>query len=82
MGTGRGQSVLEIIHACEEVAGQKIPHEIVERRPGDAPALAADPSKLINQLGWQPQYTDIHKTIATAWQWHQSHPNGYGPKAS
>jgi len=77
IGTGNGQSVLEIIKACEQVTGKTVPYDVVDARPGDPPALVADPAKLRQKLGWDPQYTDIHKTIATAWQWHQTHPNGY-----
>ena len=77
IGTGQGSSVLEVIQACEDVAGSPIPTEVVDRRPGDPPALAADPSKLIDRLGWQPKYVDIRAVVETAWRWHQAHPDGY-----
>lgn len=77
IGTGRGQSVMEIIKACEKVTGREIPREIIERRPGDPPSLVADPVKLKSQLGWKPEYENIEDTIATAWAWHQAHPQGY-----
>jgi UDP-glucose 4-epimerase len=77
VGTGHGQSVFEIIRACEEVTGTTVIREVVERRPGDAPALVAEPKKLMTQLGWKPRYTDIRRTIETAWHWHSSHPQGY-----
>jgi UDP-glucose 4-epimerase len=77
IGTGNGQSVMEIIDACEAVTGQSIARSIAERRPGDPPRLVAEPTKLKTQLGWSPQYSDIKDTIATAWAWHQAHPNGY-----
>lgn len=81
VGTGQGQSVMEIITACERVVGFDIAKEITSRRPGDPPALIADPTKLKSQLGWQPKYTSIDDTIATAWAWHQKHPDGYtGPR--
>jgi UDP-glucose 4-epimerase len=81
VGTGQGQSVMEIIAACEKVTGRKIAQEIAPRRPGDPPALVADPAKLKTRLGWQPRYTSIEDTIATAWAWHQKHPDGYeGPR--
>lgn len=80
VGTGKGNSVLEIIQACERVTGKKVPLEHVARRPGDPPALVADPSKLMSKLGWKPEYTAIEKTVETAWEWHQRHPNGYEPK--
>ncbi|MEM9600021.1 MAG: UDP-glucose 4-epimerase GalE [Pseudomonadota bacterium] len=78
IGTGNGQSVMEIIEACQRVTGQSIACEVTARRPGDPPRLVADPSKLKTQLGWQPRYTDIDETIATAWAWHSNHPVGYG----
>ncbi|MEL6886416.1 MAG: UDP-glucose 4-epimerase GalE [Pseudomonadota bacterium] len=78
IGTGNGQSVMEIIKACERVTGQPIARDITNRRPGDPPRLVAEPTKLKTQLGWEPTYTDIEKTIATAWEWHRTHPNGYG----
>lgn len=77
IGTGNGQSVMEIIKACEAVTGQSIAYEVTERRPGDPPRLVAEPTKLKTQLGWDPVYTNIEETIATAWAWHQAHPNGY-----
>lgn len=78
VGTGQGHSVLEVIHACETVVGKPIPCEQVARRPGDPPALVADPDKLKRKLNWSPMYSDIEKTVATAWRWHSRHPNGYG----
>jgi UDP-glucose 4-epimerase len=80
IGTGRGTSVTEIIAACEKVTGRKIPVEITARRPGDPPSLVAEPTKLKTQLGWRPAYTSIEDTIATAWAWHQAHPQGYGDR--
>jgi UDP-glucose 4-epimerase len=77
VGTGRGASVLEVIRACEQVVGSAIPYEVVGRRPGDAPALVADPSKLKRQLGWEPRYSRIEQIIESAWRWHRAHPRGY-----
>jgi UDP-glucose 4-epimerase len=80
VGTGLGQSVFEIIAACEKVTGQSIARDLCPRRPGDPPALVADPTKLMTQLGWKPKYTSIEETIRTAWAWHQANPQGYGPR--
>jgi UDP-glucose 4-epimerase len=80
VGTGQGQSVYEVIKACETVSGKKVTRELAPRRPGDPPALVADPKKLIEKLGWKPKYTSIEDTVATAWAWHQANPNGYGPR--
>jgi UDP-glucose 4-epimerase len=77
LGTGRGNSVLEIIEACRRITGHPIPFDVAERRPGDPPELIADASLARNLLGWEPEFTDIEGIIRTAWQWHQSHPNGY-----
>jgi UDP-glucose-4-epimerase GalE len=78
IGTGRGASVLEVVRACEEVTGRSIPRTIVERRPGDAPALVADPTKLMTRLGWRPRYPALRPIVETAWRWHSAHPGGYG----
>jgi UDP-glucose-4-epimerase GalE len=80
IGTGNGNSVLEVLRACEKVVGQSIPYEVVARRPGDAPALVADPTKIKSKLGWTPKYPMIEDTVATAWEWHRTHPNGYRTK--
>jgi UDP-glucose 4-epimerase len=77
IGTGNGHSVKEIIAACEEVVGCPIPQKVAPRRPGDPPRLVADPTKLKTRLGWEPRFTDIRETVATAWEWHRTHPSGY-----
>jgi len=81
VGTGNGQSVNEIITACESVTGKRIARRDTDRRPGDPPALVAAPEKLVQKLGWKPRFTDIRETILTAWRWHCSHPNGYQSKS-
>ena len=80
VGTGTGNSVLEVIQACESAVGCGIPYEVVGRRPGDAPALVADPKKIISELGWKPRFTDICQIVETDWRWHEQHPNGYRTK--
>ena len=80
IGTGNGQSVLDIIKACELVSGHPVKYKIVERRPGDAPELVADPRKLKTRLGWKPQYPDIEETVRSAWMWHKNEPDGYEKK--
>jgi UDP-glucose 4-epimerase len=77
VGTGQGASVLEVLRACERVTGKPIPYDVVGRRPGDPPALVADPAKLKRQLGWAPRYPEIGAIIETAWRWHRGHPHGY-----
>lgn len=81
LGTGRGATVREVLNACEEVVGRPIPHEVAERRPGDPPILVASPARIQQELGWQPQYTNIRDIVATAWRWHEAHPQGYASGA-
>ena len=82
VGTGQGQSVRQVHQECERVTGRKIPFEVVARRPGDAPALVAEPAKLMTRLGWKPKYPDIRPIIETAWAWHRRYPNGYSDKTA
>ena len=77
LGTGTPTSVREVIRAVEKVTGQKVPTVESPRRAGDPPALYADSSKAIRELGWKIQYPSIEPIVATAWKWHQSHPTGY-----
>ena len=77
LGTGTGNSVMEVIKACEEVVGKPIARRVVPRRPGDPPALVADATKIKTRLGWTLKYPDITSIVRTAWQWHRRCPNGY-----
>lgn len=77
VGTGQGHSVLEIVTAARDVTGHPIPVIVVDRRPGDAPALYANSDKLRHTCGWQPRYLDIRQVIGTAWDWHRTHPHGF-----
>ncbi|MDF9826742.1 UDP-glucose 4-epimerase [Ereboglobus sp. PH5-10] len=78
LGTGTPVSVLEIIRAVEKVTGKKVPYTIAPRREGDPPALYADSTKAQRELGWKIKYHDIESLVASAWNWHSKHPNGYG----
>lgn len=77
LGTGRGTSVREIVDACRRVTGHPIPERIGDRRPGDPAELVADARLAQRLLDWKPRFLDIEETIATAWQWHRQHPQGY-----
>lgn len=57
LGTGKGSSVLEMVRAFSEASGKALPHKIVGRRPGDLPALCADPSLAEKELGWKTELT-------------------------
>ena len=77
LGVGRGVSVMEVLRVCEEVVGGPIPHDVVDPRPGDPGVLIASPDKIISELGWNPQHSDIRVVVESAWRWHQNHPGGY-----
>lgn len=77
LGTGRGNSVRQIVDACRRITGHPIPEQIGQRRLGDPPELVADASLANQLLDWTPQFTDIEQIIETAWRWHQAHPHGY-----
>ena len=77
LGTGRPSSNREVIRAVEKSTGRKV--KVIEspRRPGDPPALYADSTKAQRELGWKPKFPDVESIVATAWKWHESHPNGF-----
>ncbi|MEC4802881.1 MAG: UDP-glucose 4-epimerase GalE [Jaaginema sp. PMC 1079.18] len=71
LGNGNGFSVKEIIEASRTVTGKEIKAIECDRRPGDPPMLVGSAKKAKETLGWNPQFADINKIIAHAWQWHQ-----------
>lgn len=77
LGNGEGYSVREVIETARRVTGHPIPAVEHPRRPGDSARLVADSTRIRRELGWQPQYPDLHDIIQSAWDWHKTHPNGY-----
>lgn len=77
LGNGDGYSVRQVIQTCEEVVGRKILMRERPRRPGDPPKLVAAAQKAIEELGWKPQHPKLLDIVASAWNWHRQHPNGY-----
>jgi UDP-arabinose 4-epimerase len=69
LGTGKGQSVREVIAAVESVGGKKVPVREAGRREGDPPQLVADARLAAEVLGWTPKYADINSIVAHAWKW-------------
>lgn len=69
LGTGNGFSVKEVIDVCAEVTGKPIKTVIGPRRPGDPPRLIASSEKAKSVLGWVPKFTDLKRTVQTAWDW-------------
>jgi UDP-glucose 4-epimerase len=76
LGTGRGVSVLDMVHAFEAASGKPVPYRIVARRAGDVAQCWADPSRAARDLGWRAEY-DLPRMCADAWRWQQGNPDGY-----
>ena len=70
LGTGKGSSVLEVIHAFEKVSGKELPYKIVGRREGDVVSAYANTDKANTVLGWKAEST-LEQALASAWKWEQ-----------
>ncbi|MEM7192979.1 MAG: UDP-glucose 4-epimerase GalE [Pseudomonadota bacterium] len=70
-GYGAGFTVLEVIDAVKRVSGVDFAVEIVDRRPGDPPALVATAGRIRDLLGWEPQLNDLDTIVAHALAWEQ-----------
>lgn len=68
IGTGKGNSVLEVINAFEKASSQKLNYKIAERRPGDVIAAYADTDKSKSILGWTPKFS-LEDSLKSAWDW-------------
>jgi UDP-glucose 4-epimerase len=77
LGSGNGYSVREVIETARQVTGHPIPAQELPRRAGDSARLVASSEKIKRELGWAPKHDNLHTIIASAWEWHQSHPHGY-----
>ena len=78
LGNGAGYSVKEVIETARQVTGHAIPAIESPRRPGDPARLVASSECIRQQLGWQPRIPDLDDIISSAWEWHRTHPRGYG----
>lgn len=67
VGTGVGRSVMDVVKAVEQVTARKVPYVIGPRREGDPVELVASSDRLQSQLGWRPEYTDLHQIVQTAY---------------
>lgn len=77
LGNGVGFTVKEVIEVARKVTGDPIEVEYAPRRAGDPAVLIASSEKAKTILGWKPEHADLEEIIATAWNWHKNHPNGY-----
>ena len=76
LGTGKGYSVLDVIHAFSKACGKELPYEIKPRRAGDIATCYSDASLAKKELGWEAQY-DIDEMCADSWKWQSMNPDGY-----
>jgi UDP-glucose 4-epimerase len=77
VGLGHGFSVRQVLDAVDAVVGTPLEREIAPRRAGDPPRLVADATKIVRELGFTPQFTDLQEIVQTAWNWHRGHPHGF-----
>jgi UDP-glucose 4-epimerase len=77
LGTGRGTSVLELVHAFEKVYGKDLPYVIAPRRAGDLAECYAATDKARDLLGWEAT-RDVDDMCRDSWKWQSENPMGYG----
>ncbi|MEM9037088.1 MAG: UDP-glucose 4-epimerase GalE [Actinomycetota bacterium] len=77
LGAGEGVSVRQLLDAVGDVVGHPLPHEVVDRAPGDVPALVGDVTSMAEELGWHPTAT-LTEICADAWRFTGANPDGYG----
>jgi UDP-glucose-4-epimerase GalE len=80
LGTGHPHSVREVIDTVGRIVGRKVRWALAPRRPGDPAVLYAAPQKAEAELHWKPRFPDLDSIVRTAWEWHRTHPHGYGGK--
>lgn len=80
LGNGVGYSVREVIETARKVTGHPIPATESSRRAGDPARLVASSEKAKSVLGWKPVHDSLEEIIASAWNWHKNHSNGYDEK--
>ena len=76
LGSGRGYSVLELVHAYESATGMAVPYKIVPRRAGDIASYFADATLAKQKLGWQTTKS-LEDICRDAWHWQSQNPQGY-----
>ncbi len=81
LGTGQGNSVLEVLDTVRRVTGKEVPHRITPRRPGDVAESYADPSRANAELNWTATRT-LEDCVRDAWRWQSRYPDGYRTNAT
>jgi UDP-glucose-4-epimerase GalE len=75
LGSGSGNSVLEVIQAAEQVTGRPVRRKLGPRRAGDPPVLVADPALAQRVLGWKATRA-LPEIVSSAWKWMQTARSG------
>ena len=78
VGTGKGSSVKEFVEACKKATGVDLKVDFLPRRPGDYAEVFSDPSKILRELNWSAQHTNLQESLQVAWRWQKAHRDGYG----
>lgn len=76
LGTGQGNSVLEVIRTAEKVTGKAVGYSFSPKRPGDAVSLVANADKASELMGWKADVISLEEIIASAWKWENGPLNG------
>jgi UDP-glucose-4-epimerase GalE len=72
LGTGTGNSVLEVVQTVEKVSGLPVPRMEHPRRDGDPAILVAKAGRAHEVLGWTQRFEKLEEIVKTAWSWHSS----------
>ncbi|MFC6207016.1 MULTISPECIES: UDP-glucose 4-epimerase GalE [Levilactobacillus] len=80
LGSSTGFSNKEMLEAARKVTGKEIPAKMAPRRAGDPSTLIAASDKAREVLNWKPQFDNVEDIIRTAWNWKQTHPQGYNDR--
>ena len=70
-GTGKGNTVLELIETFEKINNLKLNYSIGERRPGDIEAIYTDTSKIESKLDWKAK-KELTTSMKDSWEWEKS----------
>jgi UDP-glucose 4-epimerase len=82
LGSGRGQSNLEVLRTVSAVVGSPVPWRAGARREGDPAELVADPSRFRRDFGWEPVRSDLDTIVRSAWSWLRSFKGAAAPSAA
>ena len=77
LGSGKGTSVLELVHAFEKANDLTVAYRVSSRREGDLPEFYADTEKALKVYGWSTKRT-IEDMCRDTWNWQRKNPGGYG----